>query len=187
MEWWLCCAFRCLQAWQRPTLPRLETKYHWRWGFSRPSSGWDRVFGPPPWPPGRRASERRILRLPRLRGWSFRDRCLAAAMSGGCRGGVFQSGSEEPVWVPNLPPKRKMERVRADRAISTGKLHALPRFHIRPIDVIVYHGSRGIPGFEGGFPLRCFQRLSRPYIATRRCRWHDNRYTRGTFTPVLSY
>jgi len=60
--------------------------------------------------------------------------------------------------------------VRADRAISTGKLHALPRFHIRPIDVIVYHGSRGIPGFEGGFPLRCFQRLSRPYIATRHLR-----------------
>ena len=29
----------------------------------------------------------------------------------------------------------------ADRAISTGKLHALPRFHTRPIDVVVYHGS----------------------------------------------
>jgi len=43
------------------------------------------------------------------------------------------------------------------------------------------------PGFEGGFPLRCFQRLSRPYLATRRCRWRDNRSTRGTSTPVLSY
>ena len=38
-----------------------------------------------------------------------------------------------------------------------------------------------------GFPLRCFQRLSRPYIATRQCHWHDNRNTRGTSTPVLSY
>ena len=29
----------------------------------------------------------------------------------------------------------------ADRAISTGKLHSLLRFHTRPIDVVVYHGS----------------------------------------------
>ena len=27
------------------------------------------------------------------------------------------------------------------RAISTGKLHMLPCFHTRPIDVVVYHGS----------------------------------------------
>jgi hypothetical protein len=29
----------------------------------------------------------------------------------------------------------------ADRAISTGKLHASPRFHTRPINVVVFHGS----------------------------------------------
>jgi len=29
------------------------------------------------------------------------------------------------------------------RAIRTGKLHALLRFHIRPIDVVVFHGSDG--------------------------------------------
>src|SRR5699024_12594322 len=40
---------------------------------------------------------------------------------------------------------------------------------------------------EGGFMLRCFQHLSRPYIATQRCRWHDNWYTRGMSIPVLSY
>jgi hypothetical protein len=34
------------KTWRRPTLPRLETQYHGRWGFSRPSSGWDRVGGP---------------------------------------------------------------------------------------------------------------------------------------------
>ena len=28
-----------------------------------------------------------------------------------------------------------------DRAISTGKLNALPRLHTRPINVVVYHGS----------------------------------------------
>jgi hypothetical protein len=29
----------------------------------------------------------------------------------------------------------------AERAISTGQLRALPRFYIRPIDVVVFHGS----------------------------------------------
>jgi len=31
----------------------------------------------------------------------------------------------------------------ADRAIRTGRLSVLPRVHLRPIDVMVYHGSRG--------------------------------------------
>ena len=30
----------------------------------------------------------------------------------------------------------------AGRAISTGQLRGLPRFHLRPIDVVVFHGSR---------------------------------------------
>ena len=74
-----------------------------------------------------------------------------------------------------------------DRAISTGKLNALLRLHTRPINVVVFHGSQGSSRFEVGFPLRCFQRLSRPYIATQHCRWRDNCSTRGTFIPVLSY
>ena len=45
----------------------------------------------------------------------------------------------------------------------------------------------GSPGFEVGFTLRCIQRLSVPHIATLRCRWRDNRYTRGASIPVLSY
>ena len=79
-------------------------------------------------------------------------------------------------------------------------------FKLKPIEQLVlvsfvcYHTSTsslstwwsstaliGIPGIEGGFPLRCFQRLSRPHIATLRCRWRDNRYTRGASIPVLSY
>jgi hypothetical protein len=31
------------RTWRRPTLPCLKTQYHGRWGFSRPSSRWDRV------------------------------------------------------------------------------------------------------------------------------------------------
>jgi len=38
-----------------------------------------------------------------------------------------------------------------------------------------------------GFPLRCLQRLSRPYIATLHCGWRHNSSTRGTSIPVLSY
>ena len=79
------------------------------------------------------------------------------------------------------------DRIQASRAISTGQLNALPRLHLRPIDVVVCHGPQGRPGFEGGFPLRCLQRLSCPHIATLHCRWHDNRSTSGAFTPVLSY
>ena len=79
------------------------------------------------------------------------------------------------------------ENDQADRAISTSKLHASRRFHTWPINVVVFHGSQGKTSFEGSFPLRCFQRLSRPHIATRRCRWRDNRYARGVSIPVLSY
>ena len=77
--------------------------------------------------------------------------------------------------------------IKAYRGISTGKLHTLLCLHIRPINVVVFHDSRRKPRFEAGFPLRCFQRLSLPRIATRRCRWRDNRYTRGASIPVLSY
>ncbi len=45
----LCFSAFCVtlwQTWQRPTLPRLKTKYHRRWGVSRPSSEWDRVQPP---------------------------------------------------------------------------------------------------------------------------------------------
>ena len=75
----------------------------------------------------------------------------------------------------------------AGRAISTGQLHALLRFHTRPIDVVVFHGSSGRTRFEVGFELRCLQLLSRPHIATLHCGWRHNRSTRGAFVPVLSY
>ena len=79
------------------------------------------------------------------------------------------------------------ESDQANRVISTGKLHTLLCFHTRPINVVVYHDSQGRTRFEVGFPLRCIQRLSSPYIATLHCGWRHNRSTRGTFTPVLSY
>ena len=49
-----------------------------------------------------------------------------------------------------------------DRAISTGWLRGLLRFHLRPIDVVVYHGSRrdlvlrGVSRLDAfsGYPVR---------------------------------
>ena len=77
------------------------------------------------------------------------------------------------------------------RAISTGQLHTLLHFHLRPINQIVFLGPYSIKDershLRGSFTLRCFQRLSRPYIATQLCPWQDNWYTRGTSIPVLSY
>src|ERR1700749_2544448 len=78
------------------------------------------------------------------------------------------------------------------RPISTGQLHLLPGFHIRPINPIVYSGALttqggGRPHLEAGFPLRCFQRLSLPNVANQPCPWQDNWHTRGSSVPVLSY
>ena len=80
----------------------------------------------------------------------------------------------------------------ATRAISTARLHMLPCFHLPPINVLVSHGPSetrrsGSTHLGVGFPLRCFQRLSLPDVATRRCPWRNNRYTSGRSVPVLSY
>ena len=92
--------------------------------------------------------------------------------------------------------KGKQSRVPAycrssPRAISTGQLHTLLRFHLLPINQVVFLGPYSTKDershLRGCFTLRCLQRLSRPYIATQLCRWHDNWCTRGTSIPVLSY
>ena len=57
------------------------------------------------------------------------------------------------------------------RPISTAQLNALLRLHTRPIDLLVLEGPysfEGISHLEVGLALRCFQRLSRPDVATRR-------------------
>ena len=86
-----------------------------------------------------------------------------------------------------IPSLAFTEPNQANRAISTGQLNALPRLHLRPIEVVICHCPHGRPCFEGGFPLRCLQRLSCPHIATLRCGWRHNRSTSGASTPVLSY
>ena len=77
------------------------------------------------------------------------------------------------------------------RPISTAKLNASRHLHTQPINLVVYKGSYsysdGISNLGVGFTLRCFQRLSVPYIAAQLCHWRDNWCTRGTSIPVLSY
>ena len=73
------------------------------------------------------------------------------------------------------------------RPISSSQLRALLHFHLCPIYLVVFKGSRGISHLEGGFTLRCLQRLSLPDSATLLCTWQCNRYTGGPSIPVLSY
>ena len=77
--------------------------------------------------------------------------------------------------------------VKSSRSISTGHLHTLQRFQIRPINPIIYREPQKKPHLETGFPLRCFQRLSLPYVANQPCHGRDNWPTRGMSNPVLSY
>jgi hypothetical protein len=76
--------------------------------------------------------------------------------------------------------------------VSTGQLNAFLHLHLRPINLVVYQGpSAGEPArnpyLGAGFPLRCFQRLSFPDLATRPCPERDNRCTRGRYFLILSY
>ena len=87
-------------------------------------------------------------------------------------------------------PEKRNNAVKRS-AVSTGQLSALLHLHLRPIDLVFYQEPSpvkgGRPHLGGGFPLRCLQRLSRPYVATQRCRERENWHTRGTSLPILSY
>ena len=56
------------------------------------------------------------------------------------------------------------------RPISSSQLRTLLHFHLCPIYLVVFKGVYsfdGITHLEGGFTLRCLQRLSRPDLATQ--------------------
>ena len=76
------------------------------------------------------------------------------------------------------------------RPISGSQLHPSLHFHLCPIHLVFSKGSYSFDGtshLEGGFTLRCLQRLSRPGLATLPWRWRANRSTSGPSIPVLSY
>ena len=58
---------------------------------------------------------------------------------------IIETDEKEPMKVGQLlQDLSTSDKDQAYRAISTGKLHASQRFHIRPINVMVYHGSQGV-------------------------------------------
>ena len=68
------------------------------------------------------------------------------------------------------------------------------RYRTSTADLSTSSSLRGLTNFccgslilQGGFTLRCLQRLSRPHFASLLCPWQNNSFTRGASTPVLSY
>jgi hypothetical protein len=86
-------------------------------------------------------------------------------------------GAETPSKLQQLglPDIRHDDGYRSSpRLISTGGLHALPRFHLQPIPGFSARCLTWLPSersyLGASFALRCFQRLSLPDLATRRLR-----------------
>src|SRR5258705_2172912 len=103
-----------------------------------------------------------------------------------------QATTEYPANGSSSFEPRRREYGQASRLISTSQLNASLRFHIWPINLVVYQEPSealrpGTSHLVEGFTLRCLQRFSLPDVATRRCRFLDKRYTRGPSNPVLSY
>jgi hypothetical protein len=147
----LCCV---LQTWQRPTLPRLETEYHWRWGVSRPCSERERVR--PPRDNHQVGKTQHMIHAERMetvvsRSWRaealFNLTRLVCDLSEAC---FTRQDRTDIIELCSMNIINGNEEV--DRAISNGKLHMLPCFHTRPINVVVFHGSDREHSFSGWFP-----------------------------------
>ena len=68
--------------------------------------------------------------------------------------------------------QRRLAGMNEPSTVSTAQLRTSQSLHLRPINLVVSQGSlanASKPDLEGGFPLRCFQRLSLPDVATLRC------------------
>ena len=133
-----------LGAWQCPTFAWGSTLSSALGGFTSEvgmGSGGSR----PPWPPGN------SVWRPRL--WAG----LPVSGSVGARG-------ECRVVAPSSPAPRPAQAAwalygQASRAISTGQLRALPRFHTRPINLVVCKGPSGDSWSRGGLILGGASRL----------------------------
>ena len=98
---------------------------------------------------------------------------------------MIQVGSKLPSRTnPILMTRKSCEFC---RGISTPRLSALLHVHLAPINVVISHDPITIPYLGVSFPLRCFQRLSVPDIATGQCTWWYSPQTSGRSVSVLSY
>jgi hypothetical protein len=152
---------------QRPRLPRgCPRSTLRRWCGARPGSGWSGVL-PHRSRPRAHATRRKDASTD---GLDRRGRLCCACLLGGrarseVRTGLGHEDGLAPVGYP----------------LSTGRLAtgSSPR-GLTPV-------WGGTAHLGVGFPLRCCQRLSRPDMATQRCRLADNWHTSGPSSPVLSY
>ena len=110
-------------------------------------------------------------------------------VSAGARAPAFMEGKETA--APDEPGARQYGQ--ASRPISTARLCASPRLHLRPIDLVFSQGASGglIPRGSliswrasrldafSGYPSRTWVPSAYP--------WQDNWHARGPSTPVLSY
>ncbi len=90
----------------------------------------------------------------------------------------------------SLPRTKSGRSDQAISTVSTAPLRVFLPVHARPINLVVFQGSLAFASrscLEGGFTLRCLQRLSLPHVATQRCAKRRNWITRGGSNPVLSY
>ena len=109
---------------------------------------------------------------------------------------VARCDADTRSWTAHRPPRRErgtsVRPAQPPSAMSTARLRSVAR---RPPaasqpprlgGAFPLHQGGG-SRFGEGFPLRCFQRFTRPDIATRRCALPHNRHTSGPSSPVLSY
>ena len=110
-------------------------------------------------------------RSPRIRVFDASSRCICFA-NGLARKQVAPSAS---ALAPLFLLVRFLRFWSSLRSISDSQLNTLLCLHLCPIYLVLCKGSYvlidGISHLEGGFTLRCLQRLSRPDLATRRCLW----------------
>ena len=83
---------------------------------------------------------------------------------------------------------------RLDQALDLLVSASCIRYRTSTADLSTSSSLRGLTNFccgslilQGGFTLRCLQRLSRPHFASLLCPWQNNSFTRGASIPVLSY
>jgi hypothetical protein len=81
----------------------------------------------------------------------------------GCRGRFPEN------WTRSNQELEKRYKHQDNRMISSVKLNRLLDLHPHPINVVVFHDPSGRTHLGMGLALRCFQRLSLPYIAAQRC------------------
>jgi hypothetical protein len=95
-----------------------------------------------------------------------------------------------PATFRRISPQQRTQIMRAIKPIERLVPVSSTRRRAYTSGLSTWSSSTALIGstrFEVGFPLRCLQRLSRPYIATLHCGWRHNSSTRGTSIPVLSY